>query len=182
MPPTSCGRLAAPGRDRGHRGGSTSASSSWPWAQPDLSPQREARASAPRRSIANTSTLERRVPRAWAPSRDIICQTRTPAALRASRSQCHRGAVGSPRETWRSRSNLELRYEGRSLPTPQISASSLWLRLAGSAICNPDSHTRSYAGMRWSVPELATNLGPNSAEGEFRSGRVPEKSGGQGRD
>ena len=56
-----------------------------------------------------------------------------PRALGDSLILCgYQSAVGSPREAWGSRSNLELRSAGRSLPTPQISASSPWLPLAGS--------------------------------------------------
>src|SRR5262252_8671519 len=97
----------------------------------------------------------------------------------ASRIRCHRGAIGSPREAWGSRRILELRSEGRSLPTPQISASSHWLRLAGSAMRAP---RLANAFMRWSVPEVGTNLGTNSLEGEFRRKQRAENNGGQGRD
>ena len=41
---------------------------------------------------------------------------------------------------------------------------------------------RPCAGMIQSVPELGTSLGTNSIEGGFRSGQLPENSGGQGRD
>jgi|SRR5215813_7408254 len=49
-------------------------------------------------------------------------------------------------------------------------------------VSNPDSQTRSCAGIRWSGPELGTNLGTNSIEGEFRSGQLAVNNGGQGRD
>jgi len=133
-------------------------------------------------SVSNISTLRRRSPPGWPSAPDVICQTRTPAALGASRSPCHRSAVGSPREARRSRSNLELRSAGRSLPKPQVSARGHWLRLAGSAMRAPNAQTRSCAGMRWSVPEMSTNLGTNSTEGEFRRGQRAENNGGQGRD
>jgi hypothetical protein len=36
--------------------------------------------------------------------------------------------------------------------------------------------------MRWSVPELVTNLVTNSDSGQFSHGQVAERSGGLGRD
>jgi hypothetical protein len=36
--------------------------------------------------------------------------------------------------------------------------------------------------MRWSVPELVTNLVTNSRRRKIRDGQLLEKSGGQGRD
>ena len=54
--------------------------------------------------------------------------------------------------------------------------SSNWLLLQSA------SQARSCAGMLQSVPELGTNLGTNSTEGEFRSGQLAENNGGQGRD
>ena len=43
-------------------------------------------------------------------------------------------------------------------------------------------HGLTCAGMRWSVPELGTNLGTIAIQEEFRSGQLLENSGGQGRD
>jgi hypothetical protein len=40
----------------------------------------------------------------------------------------------------------------------------------------------SCAGMRWSVPELVTNLVTNSRRRKIGDGQLAEKSGGQGRD
>ena len=37
-------------------------------------------------------------------------------------------------------------------------------------------------GVRWSEPELGTNLGTNSHRDEFGGGQLLEKNGGQGRD
>src|SRR5882724_9244823 len=43
----------------------------------------------------------------------------------------------------------------KSLPKPQVSASNPWLRLAGSAMWEPESQTRSCARVIPSVPEWA---------------------------
>src|SRR5262252_4404299 len=69
----------------------------------------------------------------------------------SDKSRCHRGAVGSPREAWGSRSNLELRSEGDPYPRPrsQLAASGFaWQALPCE---HPDSQTRSCAGVcpRW---------------------------------
>jgi hypothetical protein len=37
-------------------------------------------------------------------------------------------------------------------------------------------------GLRWSVPDLGTNLGTKSFRGKFTDGQLAEKYGGQGRD
>ena len=39
-----------------------------------------------------------------------------------------------------------------------------------------------FAGVRWSVPELVTNLVTNSLQGQFRDGELCEMNGGLGRD
>src|SRR5262249_13114943 len=98
------------------------------------------------------------------------------------KSRCHRGAVGSPREAWGSRSNLELRSEGSPYLSPrsQLAATGFAWQLLPCE--DPDSQSRSCAGMRWSVPEMGTNLGTNSTEGELRLGQRAENNGGQGRD
>jgi hypothetical protein len=67
-------------------------------------------------------------------------------------------------------------------PAPEVSANGPWLRLAASAMRELESQVLSCAGMRWSVPEVGTNLGTNSIRREFRSGQPAEKNGGQGRD
>ena len=38
------------------------------------------------------------------------------------------------------------------------------------------------AGMRWSVPELVTDLVTNALQGEYRDGELCEMNGGLGRD
>src|SRR5215831_13581530 len=95
----------------------------------------------------------------------------------SDKSRCHRGAVGSPREAWGSRSNLKLRSEGDPYPRPRSQPAAPGFPWQALKCRGPGSQTRS-----WSVPELGTNLGTNSTEGEFRSGQPTENHGGQGRD
>jgi hypothetical protein len=51
-----------------------------------------------------------------------------------------------------------------------------WALLEGSL------GTRSCAGMRWSVPELVTNLSTNLLHPKFPDGELCEMNGGLGRD
>jgi len=94
----------------------------------------------------------------------------------------HRGAVGSPGEARRSRGNLELRSEGSPYLSPRSQLAATGFAWQALPCEHPDSQTRSCAGMRWSVPEVGTNLGTNSTEGGFRRRQLAGNNGGQGRD
>src|SRR5262252_5423712 len=80
------------------------------------------------------------------------------------------------------RSNLELRSEGDPYPRPRSQPAAPGFPWQALKCRGPGSQTRSCAGMRWSVPELGTNLGTNSTEGGFRSRQLAGNNGGQGRD
>src|SRR5215467_3631521 len=67
----------------------------------------------------------------------------------------HRGAVGSPGEARRSLGNLELRSEGSPYLSPRSQLAATGFAWQALPCEHPDSQTRSCAGMRWSVPEVA---------------------------
>ena len=46
----------------------------------------------------------------------------------------------------------------------------------------PTALRTSCAGMRWSVPELGTNMGTNSLRRKLTEGQLVQRNGGQGRD
>src|SRR6266567_694079 len=89
--------------------------------------------------------------------------------------------AGSPRETQAFLGGLPRVPSRTPKPAPLLS-----LRPSASHNDLSNARTRfptpSCAGMRWSVPELGTNLGTNSIRKEFRSGQPVENGGGQGRD
>src|SRR5215470_14915795 len=100
----------------------------------------------------------------------------------SDKSRCHRGAVGSPREAWGSRSNLELRSEGDPYPRPRSQPAAPGFPWQALKCRGPGSQTRSCAEMRLSVPEVGKNMGKNSIEGGFRRTQLAGNNGEQGRD
>ena len=112
----------------------------------------------------------------WAqgPGAAARCSDRPlPCARRFADSLCGcQGAVGSLREAWGSRSNLEVRSAGRSLPKPQVSASSSWLRLADSAMRAPRP---SNAFVHWNAlecPRWAQIWAQTQPREDFREGNL----------
>src|SRR5262252_7221550 len=137
-------------------------------------------------SVANYSALRRRVPTRGPVLRDVICrlghqppkircQTRT----RADATEVRSDRLAKPGEAGAT-SNSDPRGDPYPRPRSQPAAPGFpWHALKCR---DPDRKTRSCAGMRWSVPEVGTSPGTNSADGGFRSRQLAGNNGGQGRD
>ena len=118
-------------------------------------------------------------PGPWAHLCDIAAQTRTPNAAGADATEVRSDRLAKPGEVGAT-SNSGPRGDPSPRPRSQRAATGFaWQALPCE---HPDSQTRSCAGMRWSVPEVGTNLGTNSLEGEFRRKQRAGNNGGQGRD
>src|SRR5499427_7677895 len=87
----------------------------------------------------------------------------------SDKSRCHRGAVGSPREAWGSRSNLELRSEGSPSPRPRSQRAATGFAWVGSAMRAP---TLSNAFVRWNALECAR--GGHKSGHKLNGGRISE--------